>query len=96
VHLKAIAEGSDLDEAPEPVKRWLSSAGNGRWLVIYDNHDMPKLPGHDEPGTFEIWPFVPEADQGAVLITMRSSQLHLGRPVAVQKLRVMLGSWLLI
>ncbi|KAK1912662.1 hypothetical protein P3342_004598 [Pyrenophora teres f. teres] len=45
VHLKAVTEGSNLNEAVEAVKRWLSSAGNGRWLVIYDNYDTPKLPG---------------------------------------------------
>jgi hypothetical protein len=87
VHLNAVAEGSNLNEAAEGVKRWLSSAGNDRWLVIYDNHDTPKLPGHDEPGTFDIRPFLPEADQGSILITTRSSQLQLGRPVAVKKLR---------
>lgn len=87
VHLKAVAEGSDLNEAAEAVKRWLSSAGNDRWLVIYDNYDTPKLPGHDEPGTFDIRPFLPKADQGSILITTRSSQLQLGRPVAVKKLR---------
>ena len=87
VHLKAVAEGSDLNEAAEAVKRWLSSAGNNRWLVIYDNYDTPKLPGHNEPGTFDIRPFLPGADHGAILITTRSSQLQLGRPVAVKKLR---------
>jgi hypothetical protein len=87
VHLKAVAEGSDLDEAAEAVRRWLSSAGNDRWLVIYDNYDTPKLPGHNEPGTFDIRPFLPEADQGSILITTRSSQLQLGRPVAVKKLQ---------
>jgi hypothetical protein len=87
VHLKAVAEGSDLDEAVEAVKRWLNSAGNDRWLAIYDNHDTPKLPGHDEPGTFDIQPFLPEVDHGAILITTRSSQLQLDRPVAVKKLR---------
>ncbi|CAN9148983.1 unnamed protein product [Alternaria alternata] len=87
VHLNAVAEGSDLNEAAEAVKRWLSSAGNDRWMVIYDNYDTPKLPGHNEAGTFDIWPFLPEADQGAVLITTRSSQLQPGRPVAVKKLR---------
>jgi hypothetical protein len=87
VHLNAVAEGSDLNEAAEAVKRWLSSAGNDRWMVIYDNYDTPKLPGHDEPGTFDIRPFLPEADQGAILITTRSSQLQLGRPVAVKKLQ---------
>ena len=62
VHLKAVVEGSDPDEAAEAVKRWLSSAGNDRWLVIYDNYDTPKLPGHNKPGTFDIRPFLPEAD----------------------------------
>ncbi|USP73005.1 hypothetical protein yc1106_00279 [Curvularia clavata] len=86
-YLKAAAEGNNLNEAVEVVKRWLSSARNDGWLVIYDNYDTPKLPGHDEPGTFDIRPFLPEADQGAVLITTRSSQLQLGRPIAVKKLR---------
>jgi len=87
VHLKAVAEGSDLEEAAEGVKRWLSSARNDQWLIIYDNYDTPKLPGYDGPGTFDIRPFLPETDQGAVLVTTRSSQLQLGRPIAVKKLR---------
>jgi hypothetical protein len=87
VHLKAVAAGSNLDEAAEAVKRWLSSVGNDRWLVIFDNYDTPKLPGHNESGTFDIRPFLPEAHHGAVLITTRSSQLPLGRPVALKKLQ---------
>jgi hypothetical protein len=59
VYLKATTEGSDLDKAAEAVKRWLSSAGNDQWLVIYDNYDTPKLPGPDDPGTFHIRPFLP-------------------------------------
>lgn len=87
VHLKAAAEGGELDEVTEVVKRWLSTAGNDRWLVIYDNHDTPKLPGCNEPGMFDIRPFLPETHHGAVLITTRSSELRLGRAVAVKKLQ---------
>ena len=87
VHLNAVAEGSDLDDAVEAVKQWMSHSQNNRWLVIYDNYDTPKLPGRDDPGTFDIRLFLPEVDHGAVLITTRSSQLELGRPVAVKKLR---------
>ena len=87
VHLKTVAEGSNLDEAAEAVKRWLSSAGNDRWLLVFDNYDTPKLPRQDEPGTFDIRPFLPQAHQGAVLITTRSSQLRLGRRVTVKKLQ---------
>jgi hypothetical protein len=87
VHLKTVAEGGSLDDAVEAVKRWLSHSRNNQWLVIYDNHDTPKLPGHNEPGTFDIRRFLPEADHGAILITTRSSQLELGSPVAVKKLQ---------
>ena len=89
VHLKAASEGGNLDETAEAVKQWLGSAGNDRWLLIFDNYDTPKLPGHEEPGTFDIRPLLPQAHHGAVLITTRSSQLQLGRTVAVRKLQNM-------
>ncbi|KAH4334341.1 hypothetical protein HBH98_243290 [Parastagonospora nodorum] len=87
VHLKAVAESGDVDEATEAVKQWLSSAGNERWLVVYDNYDTPTLPGQIELGTFDIRALLPEVDQGAIVITTRSSQLQLGRAVAVKKLQ---------
>jgi hypothetical protein len=87
VHLKTVAKGGNLDDAVEAVKRWMSHPQNNRWLVIYDNYDTPKLPGHNEPGTFDIRPFLPEAHHGAVLITTRSSQLRLGPLIAVKKLQ---------
>jgi hypothetical protein len=87
VHLKAFAEGSNLDKVVEAVKQWLSQPQNNRWLVIYDNYDTPKLPGREDAGTFDIRSFLPEADHGAVLITTRSSQLRLGPLVVVKKLQ---------
>jgi hypothetical protein len=87
VHLRAVAEGSDLDEAVEAVKQWLSHRQNNRWLIIYDNYDTPKLPGRDDIGSFDIRPFLAEAEHGAILITTRSSQLELGCHVAVKKLQ---------
>jgi hypothetical protein len=87
VHLKTVAKGGNLDDAVEAVKQWMSHPQNNRWLVIYDNYDTPKLPGHNEPGTFDIRPFLPEAHHGTVLITTRSSQLRLGPLIAVKKLQ---------
>lgn len=87
VHLQTAAKGSDLDEAAEAVKQWLSHPQNNRWLVIYDNYDTPKLPGRDDAGTYDIRPFLPDADHGAVLITTRSSQLSLGSSIALKKLQ---------
>jgi hypothetical protein len=87
VHLKTVAKGGNLDDAVEAVKRWMSHPQNNRWLVIYDNYDTPKLPGHNELGTFDIRTFLPEAHHGTVLITTRSSQLRLGPLIAVKKLQ---------
>lgn len=87
IDFKAAAEGSDLAEAMETVRRWLNHPKNTRWLIIYDNYDTPILPGRDDPGTFNIRSFLPEVDHGAILITTRSSQLELGSPIAVKKLQ---------
>ena len=87
VNLKTAAEDSDLEKATGAVKIWLSNPQNDRWLIIYDNYDTPKLPGRDDAGTFDIRPFLPDADHGAILITTRSSQLELGRRIAVKKLQ---------
>jgi hypothetical protein len=62
-------------------------AENDRWLVIYNNHNTPKLLGCNKPGTFNIQPFLPNTYYGAVLITTRLSKLRLGRAVAVRKLQ---------
>ena len=88
VRLKAVAEGADLDGAVDQTKTWLSNPKNNQWLLIYDNHDTPKLLGaHDsETETFSLQPFLPEGDQGAVIITTRSSQLKVGHRIAIRKL----------
>jgi hypothetical protein len=87
VHMKTVAKGGNLDDVVEAVKQWMSHPQNNRWLVIYDNYDTPRLPGHNEPGTFDIRPFLPGAHHGTVLITTRSSQLRLGPLIAVKKLQ---------
>jgi len=87
VNLKTAAEDSDLEKATGAVKIWLSNPQNDHWLIIYDNYDTPKLPGRDDAGTFDIRPFLPDADHGAILITTRSSQLELGRRIPVKKLQ---------
>jgi hypothetical protein len=86
VYPKNIADRGNLDETIKVVKQWLSNARNDRWLIIYDNHDTPKLRGRNDAGTFDIRPFLPETDQGAILITRRSSELSRWPSVAVKKL----------
>jgi ATP/maltotriose-dependent transcriptional regulator MalT len=85
--LKTMVESGNLDKMGDALKRWLDITKNDRWLLIFDNHDTPKLPGHEEAGAFDIRSFLPRAYHGAVLITTRSSQLDIGRRVAVKKLQ---------
>jgi hypothetical protein len=86
-YLKSVVDGGNLDETMEAVKQWLSSARNDRWLIIYDNYDTPKLPGRNDSGAFDIRPFLPETQQGAILITTRSSYLKWWPSVEVKKLQ---------
>jgi hypothetical protein len=54
--------------------------------MIYDNYDNPKLPGKTDPAAIDIQEFLPESYQGSIIITTRSSQLRLGRPIQIRKL----------
>jgi hypothetical protein len=96
VHLKSITEQGKLDEAVEAVKRWLSKPKNTRWLLIYDNYDKPKLPGINDPSAFSIKSFLPEAHQGDIIITTRSSQLKMGRLIPVGKFQDIKDSLLVL
>jgi hypothetical protein len=87
MHLKTVAESGDLDEAVNAIKRWLSNFGNNRWLLVYDNYDAPKLAGNKDPGGFDIRPFFPDAHQGAIIITTRSSQVKMGHLIPMRKLQ---------
>ena len=76
----------DLNDVVEAVKAWLSEVGNTRWLAIYDNYDNPKIRGNQDAATVDIGKFLPEADQGSVVVTTRSSQVRVGRCIPMRKL----------
>ncbi len=57
----ATDEPNDQEQAVRSVFRWLST--NNQWLLILDNVDDRR----------EVRPFVPELDNGDVLITSRES-----------------------
>jgi AAA+ ATPase superfamily predicted ATPase len=86
-YLKTVVGSGDLDEAVNATKRWLSNPGNNRWLLVYDNYDEPKLTGNKDPRAFDIRPFLPEAYQGAIVITTRSSQVKIGYLIPMRKLQ---------
>ncbi len=85
--LRTAAESKDADQVAEAMKRWLSVKGNNQWLMVFDNVDNPKLPGIKDPQAFNIKSYFPEAHQGFILITTRSSQLKIGNIIPVKKLQ---------
>ena len=84
--LASIDIEQDHDEAIKGVKSWLSRPMNTRWLMICDNYDNPKVPGNTDPAALELRRYLPEAHQGSVIVTTRSSEVKLGHCMRIQKL----------
>ncbi|KAI1108081.1 kinesin light chain [Nemania sp. NC0429] len=78
---------NNLDEIIDAVKAWLSLPNNTRWLLIYDNYDNPRIPGHANPDAIDIKEYLPDAYQGSVIITTRSSQVKIGHGIRMQKMQ---------
>ncbi|KAH6623745.1 hypothetical protein F5144DRAFT_633030 [Chaetomium tenue] len=107
-YMQAAVSDKDGD-ASLAVRRWLDEPTNGRWLLIYDNHDHPKMGGdtveapvgdsisgssgrhgeadQPEPEGYDIRPYLPDTDHGAVILTTRSSTAQIGELLRLEKLR---------
>ncbi|KAK3669213.1 hypothetical protein LTR78_010910 [Recurvomyces mirabilis] len=85
-HLSSVHLTGSLDEVTGAVLAWLGDPDNHRWLAIYDNYDNPKVPGNSDSEVVDIDQFLPDADQGSVIITTRSTQVKDGRGISVPKL----------
>ncbi len=69
----------ELDGAVEDVLAWFSQSSNEYWLLVYDNIDREFSAGKSLPEGFNLKEYLPEADQGCILVTSRlTSLLHLG------------------
>jgi hypothetical protein len=90
--LSSINLNDDLNKVVEAVKAWLSEAGNTRWLGIYDNYDNPKIRGNTDAAAVDISKFLPDADQGSVIVTTRSASVRMGRCIPMRKLTDVLES----
>ncbi|CAJ2505559.1 Uu.00g129530.m01.CDS01 [Anthostomella pinea] len=82
----------DLDEVIASVKAWLSLPNNTRWLLIYDNYDNPKLPSNSDHAAVDVHEFLPEAHQGFIIITTRSTKVKIGHDIRVRKMEDVLDS----
>lgn len=85
--ISSVGAEGNLDDTVDAVKAWLSLPDNTRWLIVYDNYDNPRLPGYRDPTAIDIRKFLPEAYQGSVIVTTRSSQFKMGQDIQVRKLQ---------
>ena len=87
--LKMAIEEKNADQMVAAIKKWLSRRDNTRWILVFDNIDNPKLPDVEDPQGYDIRSYFPEAHQGSILITTRSSRLErliIGKVVPVKKI----------
>lgn len=78
----------NLDSVVESVNAWLGELDNTRWLAIFDNYDNPKLRDVEDPAAVDIRRYLPEADQGSVIITTRSARVTIGEFMSIPKLAI--------
>ena len=86
-HVSTVDLAGNLDDIVNAVLAWLGEPDNTRWLAIYDNYDNPRVRGNDDPDAIDIHRFLPDVDQGSVIITTRSSRVSDGRKFPVSKLK---------
>ena len=60
----------------QEVKSWLSRDGNRNWLLLYDNVDRDDPKTSDDPEAFDVSEYLPECDQGSIIITTRQHRLR--------------------
>jgi hypothetical protein len=69
-------DAKDVEEAICALSGWLSSSGNGRWLLILDNVDLDWQSKNADPQAYDYNDFLPPADHGNILLTTRLSRLQ--------------------
>ena len=67
--------GKDLDAIIDDVLKWFSQPFNNKWLLIFDNLDREYSAQSEDPEAFNIKEYLPEADQGSILITSRLTSM---------------------
>ncbi|KAI7081867.1 hypothetical protein KC356_g8821 [Hortaea werneckii] len=85
-YLSQVDLAGSPDEIAVAVMAWLSMVDNTRWLAICDNYDNPRIGGNTDSAAVDIRDFLPQAFQGSVIVTTRSSLVKIGRSMPVRKL----------
>ena len=68
--------GKHLDAIVEVVLKWFSQPSNNKWLLVFDNIDSEYSAESKDPENFDIKEYLPEADQGSIIITSRLSVMR--------------------
>lgn len=81
-------QGSEqMDKAIHEVLRWFDKEGNRKWLLIYDNVDRDDSEEIGDPEAFSIDEYLPQSDQGSIIITTRQHRLrNLGHEMSVTEM----------
>ena len=66
----------ELDEIIKNILNWFDQPENNRWLLIFDNIDRDNSREADDPQSYDVDEFSPEANHGSILITSRLRQLR--------------------
>lgn len=82
------SKGADknFDLIVEDVLKWFSQPSNNTWLLILDNVDCEYYAESEVSETFDIREYLPEADQGSIIITSRLADLlrEVGNDITVE------------
>ena len=60
----------------QEVQSWFSRDGNCDWLLLYDNVDRDDSETSENPEAFDVSEYLPECDQGSIIITTRQHRLR--------------------
>ena len=74
------------DLKAEKFRSWLAEPWNHQWLLIFDNHDNPRMPGDHSPGAYDLRSLLPSRAHGNILITTRSTKLAYSKRIFLKEL----------
>ena len=85
-HLSPPQRPATEDEKVQSFRDWLAEPWNTDWLLIFDNHDNPALPGTTSPSAYDLRSLFPSRDHGKILISSRSADLTYTRRFYLKEL----------
>jgi len=82
----SVNNSSEEERIVQQMRQWFSRPENDKWLVVFDNYDIPRVPGITSTMSYDIRDYFPHRVQGSILITTRSPRLTFAKQLAVKKL----------